>query len=315
MFCTVFFFHAVTPEPKSQIKTRSQAKKLKDKPPKETCLSKHEENEKQKEQTLPPKEDTSDTEQANFPAVDAIKNTVSFGRGSTEGVERFQSSVGSRTEAPSFAPADFKFTAPNGVNTFTYLSKTFKFQPLSPNSAAEFMFPSSTSSFFSPTKPAEKPVDNLISEDPMAAFNKSVTSANIDQQQSENSDAESLTVPCEVAMETCNEEEKQQSINEVVDNESTMEITETQQQPVEVVGGTVTAMESDVPVSQDTGDEEHDAAYFRNLVKMETDRLNEVCAKWEKISAEEENLSEEGMVHNIAWHNLQLIKWGGGGGR
>lgn len=308
MFCIVFVcFFAVMPEPKNQVKTRSQAKKLKDQPPKKTCASKLEEKEKQKEQTQPPKENTSNTERASFPVVDAIRNTVSFGRGSTEGVERVQSSVESRTEAPSFAPANFQFMAPAGVNTFTYFSKTFKFQPLSPTSAAEFMFPSSASSFFSPKKPAEKPVNNVIMEDPVAAFNEPVTSTNIviEQQQSENSDAESLTAPCEVAMETCSEEEKQQSTNEVVDIESTMEITGTQQQPVEVGSEAVTATESDAPESQDAGDEEHDAAYFRNLVKMETDRLNEVCAKWEKISAEEDNLSEEGMVHNIVWYNLE----------
>ena len=304
-YCFIFSF-TVVPEPKNQVKTRSQAKKLKDQPPKKTCISKLEEKEKQKEQTPPPKENTSDTEKASFLPVDAIKNTVSFGRGSTEGVERVQSSVESRTEAPSFAPANFQFMAPAGVNTFTYFSKTFKFQPLSPTSAAEFMFPSSASSFFSPKKPAEKPVNNVVTEDPVAAFNKPVASTNIDQQQSENSDAESLTAPCEVAMETRDEEEKQQSTNEVVDIESTMEITGTQQQPVEVDSEAVTAKESDVPECHDTGDEQHDAAYFRNLVKMETDRLNEICTKWEQISTEEENLTEEGMVHNIVWYNLQL---------
>lgn len=278
------------PEPKNQARTRAQAKKIKDQLPKETCPSKSEENEKKKEQMSSPEENTSNCERTNFPAIDAIKNTVTFGRGSTEGVERIQSSA----EAPSFAPAGFQFTAPAGVNTFTYFSKTFKFQPLSPNSAAEFMFPSSASSFISPKRPTKKPDESPILEDPVAAFNKSLTSTNTEQQCNENACAESSTTLCDAVMETCSEAEKQQITDEVEDNEKTNKMEHSHQQPCETVSEAVTAMESDVIQSQDVDDEQHDAAHFRNLVKKETNRLNEISSKWEKISAEEENLNEEG---------------------
>lgn len=282
-------------EPKNQVKTRSQAKKLKDQPPNETCPSKHD---KQKGETVSIEQNASDCEKANFPALDSIKDTVSFGRGSTEGMERGQSSTA--TEALSFAPSDFQFKAPSGVNTFTYFSKTFKFQPLSPNSASEFMFPTSSASFFSPEKPAEKKVENPFLEDPVAAFNKSMSSSNNEQQQNENPKAE--TAACAAAMETCNEAEKQLSSKEV-DNDSTVCSSATgipvaQQQSDQVNDEVPVEMSSDVPVSQDSGEEKHDATYFRNLVKMETDRLNEICAKWEKISTEEQDLSEEGIINN-----------------
>ena len=291
----------MAPETKNQVKTRSQAKKIEDQPPRETRTSNIEEEEPQKEQTLSSEQNTSNSEKANFPAVDAIKNTVSFGRGSTEGNERGPPSTGSGTEAPSFAPADFQFTAPSGVNTFTYFSKTFKFQPLSPNSAAEFMFPSSASSFFSPKKPAEEKAENPIIEDPVAVFNKSVTSTINEQHDSENVNAEASAAPCDVAMETCEETEKQQSSDEVVENNSTVclksaEIRDTQRQPDKVVSKaiTVTATESEVMEPQDAAEEQHDASYFRNLVTKETVRLNELCANWENISTQEQNLTEEG---------------------
>jgi len=38
----------------------------------------------------------------------------------------------------SFAPSNFQFTAPSGLNSFENYAKEFKFQPLSPASAANF---------------------------------------------------------------------------------------------------------------------------------------------------------------------------------
>ena len=282
----------MAPEPENQVKTRSQAKKQKDLPPSEMCHSKPN---IETEQTNP------NCEKANFPALEAIKNTVSVGRGSSEGVDRAQLCLGSGNEATSFAPADFRFTAPSGVNTFNYFSKTFKFQPLSPNSASEFMFPTSAASFFSPKKPAEKK-ENLILEDPVAVFNKSIASMENEKQQSVDANAETET--CNIAMKTCSEPEKHQAGIEVSESENTAclsgEVNQDtrQQSDHELAGEIVTGMESgNIMETQDVGDEQHDATYFRNLVKNETDRLNEICAKWEKISAEEQNLSEEGMVH------------------
>ena len=288
-------------EPKKQVKTRSQAKKVKDQPPSEIqCPSKLD---KQTGQTSPIEEKTAAFEKLNFPPLDNIKNTVSFGRGSTEGAER-----GTGTEAQSFAPTDFQFTAPSGVNTFTYFSKTFKFQPLSPNSATEFMFPSSSSSLFSPKadKPAaQKQAENAIYEDPVAAchLNNEVTACESNpQQQADHEMIDAASETCSVPMETCDGSEKRQSGDEVVENDCTSqssdgEIPSTDQQQSEGTVEMDTGMDSgDVLEDQADGGEQHDATYFRNLVKRETDGLNEICAQWEKINAEEQHLSEEGMV-------------------
>lgn len=297
-------------EPKNQVKTRSQAKKTKDTakdqaPSEVQCPSKPD---KQTSQTSATEEKTPAFEKLSFPALDNIKNTVSVGRGSSEGVERGQASTGSGTEAPSFAPADFQFTAPSGINTFTYFSKTFKFQPLSPNSAAEFMFPSSAASFFSPKRDKasdQKQAENAIIEDPVAAchLNDELRAQESNQQEQGDHEMKNAAAePCSNAMETHDGPEKQ----DVVENDSAStacsteaEIPSTQQQP-DVASEVVTKMDTnEVLETQDVGEEQHDATYFRNLVRKETDRLNEICAKWEKINAEEKDLSEEGMVFNV----------------
>ena len=293
--------------PNNQVKTRSQAKKAKDQAPSEIqCPTKPEE---QTGQTSPTEEKIPDFEKLSFPLLDNIKNTVSIGRGSTEGAERGELSTGSGTEAPSFAPAGFQFTAPSGINTFTYFSKTFKFQPLSPNSAAEFMCPSSAASFFSPKREKateQKQVENAIIEDPVAAChlnNEQRAQESNQQQQCDQEMKDDAAETCSVAMETCDGSEKQK----VVDDDSASnacsadaEIPNTQQ-PSEAAGEVVTGMNvDDVVVTRDVGEEQHDATYFRNLVRTETDRLNEICAKWEKINAEETDLSEEGMICNVS---------------
>lgn len=277
---------------KNQVKTRSQAKESKDLPQSETCPS---------NPNVEIGENPSNCGKANFPALEAIKNTVSVGRGSTEGVERGQTGLGSNNEASSFAPADFKFRAPNGINTFTYYSKTFKFQPLSPNSAAEFMFPTSASSFFSPKQPVEKKEDFFV-EDPVVAFNKSITSMENKKEDSANTSTKTEICPVE-NMEACSGptfDQTQTNVSQgdkTVCSSSEVNVEAPEQPDHEVAGEMVSGMEDgDVTETQGAGDEQHDAKYFRNLVKKETDGLNEICAKWEKISAEEENLSEEGMV-------------------
>ena len=132
-------------EPKNQVKTRSQAKKLQEQP-------------------------------------------VSFDTSSTEGVKRGQLNAESEVEPQCSAPKDFQFTAPSGINTFTYLSKTFQFQPLSPYSAAEFIFPTSASSFLSPKKDKsadQKQEENTAWEDPVATCfmnNKLRENENVEQE-------------------------------------------------------------------------------------------------------------------------------------
>ncbi|XP_078360914.1 uncharacterized protein LOC144645274 isoform X3 [Oculina patagonica] len=293
----------VAAEPKNQVKTRSQAKKAndtaKDQAPSEVqCPSKPDQ---QPSQTPATKEKTPAFEKLSFPALDNIKNTVSVGRGSSEGVERGQSSTGSGTEAPpSFAPANFQFTAPSGVNTFTYFSKTFKFQPLSPNSAAEFMFPSSAASFFSPKRDKasdQKQAENAILEDPVAVchINNELEAQESNQKQQDDQEMKDAAAEtCVIGMETHDGSEKQDVVEN--DNVSTAcltdaEIPSTQQQPETT--GEVKMDADEVIETQDVEEEQHDATYFRNLVRKETDRLNEICAKWEKINAEEKHLSEE----------------------
>lgn len=291
----------MAPDSKNQVKTRSQAKESRDLPQSETCPS---------NPNVEIGENPSNCEKANFPALEAIKNTVSVGRGSTEGVERGQTGLGSNNEASSFAPADFKFTVPSGINTFTYYSKTFKFQPLSPNSAAEFMFPTSASSFFSPKKPVERKED-LFVEDPVVAFNKSITSMENKKEDSVSTCAKTEICPVK-NMESCcgptfdqGQTDVSQGDNAVCSS-SKVNVEAPEQPGHEVAGEMVSGMEDgDVTETQGAGDEQHDAKYFRHLVKKETDRLNEICAKWEEISAEEENLSEEGMVRFLLQYGME----------
>lgn len=280
-------------EPDNKVKTRSQAQRVKDQASSESHYPSK--LDKQRGKISATEEMIPASEKLSFPLLEDIKNTVSLGRGSTEGVERgSQSSISSSTESQSFAPEDFKFTAPTGVNTFTYFAKEFKFQPLSPKSAAEFMFPTSAASFFSPKK--DKPidqVDNAILEDPIATCHLNNELRIQEDNQQEQVDVEmihDMALTSSVAMETSDGSEKQPSDNEVATDRDTSST----QKPLETIGEVVTGIEN-VDETRNVEEEQHDAKYFRNLVTRETDRLNEICVKWEKINTEEQILSEEGM--------------------
>jgi len=287
----------------NKVKTRSQAQKVKDQASSECHpLSKHD---KQSGQVSSTEEIIPAHEKVSFPPLENIKNTVSLGRGSIEGEKRdSQPSMASRTEAQSFAPEDFQFTAPSGVNTFTYFAKSFKFQPLSPKSAAEFMFPTSAASFFSPKRdqPTDQ-VENAILEDPVAAChlnNELKIQENNQQSEQVHVEVGDEVGTCIVAMETGNDSEKQQGDTEAVETISTAPSTDREtlnaQKSLETIGEVATGMDgSNVLETQDVEEEQHDAKYFRNLVTQETDRLNEICATWEKINTEQQGLSEEGM--------------------
>ena len=299
----VFYDLPMVAEPDNKVKTRSQAQKVKDQTSSETrCSSKPD---KQRSQVLSTEEIIPAPQKLSFPPLENIKNTVSLGRGSTEGVERCpQSSTASRKEDQSFAPEDFQFTVPSGVNSFTYFAKEFKFQPLSPKSAAEFMFPTSAASFFSPKR--DKPTDqvgNAILEDPIAAChlhvnNEQKTQENDPQKQGDHEMIDDVAGTCTVPMETCNTSEKQEGDNNEVVETIGGTLTSDRETPstrksFETSGEVVTRM--DGGNVQEAEEEQHDAKYFRNLVTRETDRLNEICTKWKKINTEEQGLSEEGM--------------------
>ena len=289
-------------EPDNKVMTRSQAQRVKDQASSESHYPSK--LDKQSGQISATEEMIPASEKLSFPLLEDIKNTVSLGRGSTEGVERSsQSSISSSMESQSFAPEDFKFTAPTGVNTFTYFAKEFKFQPLSPKSAAEFMFPTSAASFFSPKK--DKPtdqVDNAILEDPIATCHLNNELRIQEDNQQEQVDVEmihDMALTSSVAMEISEGSEKQRSDhNEVVETIHTAPSTDidtpSTQKPLETIGEVVSGIDN-VDETQDVEEEQYDAKYFRNLVTQETDRLNEICAIWEKINNEEQILSEEGM--------------------
>ena len=300
----VFYDLAIVVELDNKVKTRSQAQKVKDQASSESyCPSKLD---KQRSQVSSTEEIIPADEKLSFPPLENIKNTVSLGRGDTEGVERGpQPSTASRTEHQSFAPENFQFTVPSGVNSFTYFAKAFKFQPLSPKSAAEFMFPTSAASFFSPKrdKPSDQ-VGNAILEDPIAAChlnNEPKMQENNSQEQGDHVMIDNVTGTCPVPMETCDMSEKQQGDNsEAVETisgtPSTDGETPSTQKPLESIGEVVTGLDGgNVLETQGVEEEQHDAKYFRSLVARETDRFNEICTNWEKINTEEQGLSEEGM--------------------
>lgn len=47
--------------------------------------------------------------------------------------------------------------------------------------------------------------------------------------------------------------------------------------------------------------EEHDVAYFRQLLKSQTERLNQLCQKWDDIDTT--NLSEDGKVFLCSFYD------------
>ena len=297
----VLYDLAMVGELDNKVKTRSQAQKVKG----HASSKSHRPSkvDKQTGQILSTEEIIPAPEKLSFPALENIKNTVSLGRGSTEGEERDpQPSMTSETEAQSFAPKNFQFTVPSGVNTFTYFAKAFKFQPLSPKSAAEFMFPTSAASFFNPKgDKATNHVENAILEDPVAACHLNNELRIQENNQQEQVDVDDVAGTCTVAMETCNDTEKQQGDSEAVEtisaSASTDRETPSTQKSLETIVEVVTGIDGgNVVETQDVEEEQHDAKYFRNLVTQETDRLNEICAKWEKINTEEQGLSEEGIL-------------------
>ena len=273
----LFHFISGTGEPKNQVKTRSQAKKLQEK---STRIVKD-------TQQVPLEETTREFTKIDLPALENIKNTVSFGRGSSEGVERDAKKPGPDLGPPPLAPKDFQFTAPSGINTFTYLSKTFTFQPLSPKSAAEFIFPTSASSFFSPNKEKsteEMQTESTAWEDPVALCHMNSTLDEKENTEQQMADYET---------EKCEGSGSQEGTGSNVDEKKDTASCPTDAKILSSRGQSSLVEETDDGSDLDT---QHDAAYFRNLVAKETDRLNEICAKWERINADEQSLSEEGMA-------------------
>ena len=259
------------------MKTRSQAKKLQEKSTRSVKDT----------QQVPLEETTQEFTKIDLPALENIKNTVSFGRGSSEGVDRNAKKPGPDLGPPTLAPKDFQFTAPSGINTFTYLSKTFTFQPLSPKSAAEFIFPTSASSFFSPNKEKsteEMQTESKAWEDPVALCHMNSTLDEKENTEQQMADYET---------EKCEGSGSQEGTGSNVDEKKDTASCPTDAKISSSQGQSSLAEETDDGSDLDI---QHDAAYFRNLVAKETDRLNEICAKWERINADEQSLSEEGMA-------------------
>ena len=45
--------------------------------------------------------------------------------------------------------------------------------------------------------------------------------------------------------------------------------------------------------------EEHDVTYFRNLLQSETDRLNQLCHKWDDINTNTPDLTDDGITYFV----------------
>ena len=266
-----------------------------------TCPASSSETEEHANVVEASKEKTSKSQELKCEMPDTVKNTVSFGRGNAEGMERCQMSLGKEMQFQSFAPADFQFTAPDGINTFTYFSKTFKFEPLSPNSAEKFMFPS-PSSLLSPEKPSGF-CAHIGAEDCQITKYPPLCS-NVDSQQvvdkpfgnrSSASEAEvcigsSDELRCDLS--PCADESTSSSQHSHASSANKQDIV-TEGVPNSVV---------EMSVIAEVQGEHHDPLYFRDLVKKETERLNKFCDKWERINGEEQGLREEG----TAWLNSRI---------
>ncbi|XP_022798133.1 uncharacterized protein LOC111336320 isoform X2 [Stylophora pistillata] len=276
-------------EPQNQVKTRSQVKKLQEK----LTRSVKDTQQISLEGTKP------EFTKLNLPAMENIKNTVSFGRGSSEGVERGVQNQGSELQLPSLAPKDFQFTAPGGINTFTYLSKTFKFQPLSPKSAAEFIFPTSASSFFSPNE--GKSTEPMQTESTAWANPVAVCHMNSTHDEKEHGGQQMD----DRKVEKCDSSNGQEDSHVDMKN-GTASCPTDAKMIVNSQGQSTLVKEADDVSDLDS---QQDASYFRDLVAKETDRLNEICSKWERINTDEENLSEEvtGQIRTVIGQAQLLI--------
>ena len=205
--------------------------------------------------------------QRSFPDFEAFKDTISFGRGSTEGASRTAQEVFKSDNAPttsepeSFAPTNFKFTVPSGVNSFQYSASNFHFKPLSPKSADAFLFPTSASFFESPHN---APALNPLKRDEKIASETDITLENTTSMIPNNS---------------------QDIGSAVISEDSVSSSTDYQHKENSYIGDNVNQLEN-----------ERDSSYFRNLLETETLKLNNLSKKWNEISESETELNEEGKI-------------------
>lgn len=266
LYKSMFCFSSTDSQQRTQMKTRAQ---LKNERQQESKSSSATESEAEEPKMIEDEEETLKVPSISL--LESAKHTVSFGCGSVEGAQK-----SAEIDGHSFAPVNFDFTSPMDIGSFHHVSKTFKFQPLSPASAEKFMFPS-FNSFFSPERSEKR------SEPIHEGNNKSAGDAVMKTIQ------ESVTeVEHELQCKTGTLAEVDPSQDMETDHPDKLATDNRDTKPDQLE-----AKEND-EAKQVSSD--HDAEYFRNLLKSETEKLNKACENWEKIDAEKEELSEEGTV-------------------
>ena len=282
--------------PNNQVRTRAQLKKIKE----ERTLKKTDKQETQptgtedileKMEEKPSDEEVPLTiekvQQATFPQFETVRDTISFGRGSTEGAKRSVQQVltpvtKATFEPQSFAPMDFKFSVPSGVNSFLYSAENFTFEPLSPHSANAFLFPSSASFYSSPQALAIIP-----------ATEEERKGNEIEGNFSGNKTTNA-------AVKETKLEVVQESGDALKNDECVVTITRYQLDRVNpaesnsVCAGVKSGDSCNTVLTGTDSNSAHDSVYFRNLVKSETAKLNCLCDKWDALSTSTMDLTEEG---------------------
>ncbi|XP_031571453.1 disks large-associated protein 5-like isoform X2 [Actinia tenebrosa] len=159
-----------------------------------------------------------------------------------------------KQQRKSFAPPNFQFTAPSGICSFEHYSKEFKFQPLSP---------ASTESFFQELVPAIPTPENqrhLITKDNFILRNEEAENQYpvLMSEETENTNTGVIPSADVKDVESRTEENNEQG-SKAVENE----------------------------------DNQLSSKYFRDLVSSETEKLNLLCERWEKVMESDNCLPEE----------------------
>lgn len=242
------------------------------------------------------------------PKLNETNSKVSFQRGS-ELSHSDDEPTKTHQEIPNFSslvPSEFSFKAPTGVDSFSSLSKSFAFEPLSPCSAQKFMFPSFSSVFDDAPVTmamveAERAVRDEESENKLMEVKKSVEIENGKDEKNKVLQETEVMKECKVKEmmvgNSLSPKRDQSSSSNAVceggvcgedkETESTIDTTE------------ASGSKKIFKLTEDVGlaaKGEIGSSHFRNLVETETKRLNGLCALWEVESKGEDPLPEEGKL-------------------
>ena len=171
----------------------------------------------------------------------------------------------------SIIPNDCSFKARVGLNSFTSLSTSFTFEPMSPSSAEKFMFPSASSVF------NDAPVTMSM-----------VEAEKVERQESSRKNKDGVD----------DQKKGERVLGEVCLSKEGAECAMKDNQ-ISSIGGINGDKPGSVVDTVVTVDEEAGAAYFQSLVDTETNRMQGISSSWQKVNDGEDTPPDEGKFNNV----------------